>query len=213
MKDNAGIINVMIIDDHRMFNDGLNAMLASEPGISVLAQVYDSREAKEKVSQLDPQVILMDFNMPYLNGIELTKLLLNERPDLKILILSMYNEERVIDSFKNIGARGYLFKTATASELITTAQKVCAGEYCFPAAGGKGGIHANDNFLKKLKLSSRELEVIQLIKEGLTTREIAEQLHIAYYTAETHRKNIKLKVGIKGEADFIKFIYELNSSA
>jgi DNA-binding NarL/FixJ family response regulator len=213
MKSSEGIINVMIIDDHRMFNDGLNAMLASEPAISVLAQVYDSREAKEKVSQLDPQVVLMDFNMPHLNGIELTKLLLGERPDLKILILSMYNEERVIDSFKNIGARGYLFKTASAKELVATAQKVCAGEYCFPTTGEKGGIHANDNFLKKLKLSSRELEVIQLIKEGLTTREIAEQLHIAYYTAETHRKNIKLKVGIKGEADFIKFIYELNSSA
>jgi len=213
MKSSGGIINVLIIDDHRMFNDGLNAMLVSEPGISVLAQVYDSREAKEMVNQLDPQVVLMDFNMPHLNGIELTKLLLNERPDLKILILSMYNEERVVDSFKNIGARGYLFKTASARELVATAQKVCAGEYCFPAAGEKGGIHSNDNFLKKLKLSSRELEVIQLIKEGLTTREIAEQLRIAYYTAETHRKNIKLKAGLKGEADFIKFIYELNSSA
>lgn len=208
MKSSDGIVNVLIIDDHRMFNDGLNALLEQEPGIKVVAQVYDSREAKEKVNQLDPQVILMDFNMPHLNGIELTKLLLNERPDLKILMLSMYNEERIIESFKHIGARGYVFKTSPTRELVLATQKVHAGEYYFPSTDEKG-VHADDNFLKKLKLSSREIEVIQLIKVGLTTKEIAEKLQISYYTAETHRKNIKLKAGLKGEADFIRFIYQL----
>lgn len=208
MKSSEGIVNVLIIDDHRMFNDGLNALLEQEPGIKVVAQVYDSREAKEKVNQLDPQVILMDFNMPHLNGIELTKLLLNERPDLKILMLSMYNEERIIESFKHIGAKGYVFKTSPTRELVMATQKVHAGEYYFPNTDEKS-VHADDTFLKKLKLSSRELEVIQLIKAGLKTKEIADKLNISYYTAETHRKNIKLKVGLKGEADFIRFIYEL----
>jgi DNA-binding NarL/FixJ family response regulator len=207
-KSSEGILRVLIIDDHRMFNDGLAAMLAQEPGIEVVAQVYDSREAREKVSKLDPHVILMDFNMPHLNGIELTKLLLAERPDLKILMVSMYNDESVIDSFKNSGARGYVFKTTSVKELARAAQKVHAGEYYFRETGEKS-THANDQFLKKLKLSTRELEVIQLIKAGLTTKQIALALNISYYTVETHRKNIKLKAGLKGEADFIKFIYGL----
>jgi len=208
MKRSNATVNVLIVDDHRLFNDGLNTMLESEPAINVLAQVYDSREAREKINQLAPHVVLMDYNMPYLNGIELTKLLLSERPDLKILILSMYNEDRLIESFKSIGARGYLFKTAPTKEVISAAQKVYAGEYYFPPTNEKS-IQEEESLLKKLKLSSRELEVIQLIKAGLKTKEIADRLQISYYTAETHRKNIKLKVGVKGEADFIKVICEL----
>jgi DNA-binding NarL/FixJ family response regulator len=207
-KKSDDVIKVMIIDDHRLFNDGLNAMLEAEAGIDVLAQVYDSREAKDKVKKLNPDVVLMDFNMPHLNGIELASLLLNERPDLKILVLSMYNEERHIEYFKNRGAKGYLFKTASAEEVVLAIQRVYGGGIYFPEANAKSN-HANDNFLKKLKLSNRELEVIELIKAGLTTKEIADKLFISYYTAETHRKNIKLKVGVKGEADFIKFIFEM----
>lgn len=202
------MVNVMIVDDHRLFNDGLNAMLTQDAQIKVLAQVYDSREAKEKVKKFKPDVVLIDFNMPHVNGIELTMLLLLERPNLKILILSMYDDERHIESFKNIGAKGYLFKTASTEEVVRAIQKVHAGELYFPERNTKSN-HADDIFIKKLKLSSRELEVIQLIKAGCTTKEIADKLFISYYTAETHRKNIKLKVGVKGEADFIKFIYEL----
>jgi DNA-binding NarL/FixJ family response regulator len=208
MKTDEDIIKVMIIDDHRLFNDGLYAMLEPESGIEVLAQVYDSRESRAKVKKLNPDVVLMDFNMPHLNGIELTKLMLMERPAVKVLILSMYDDERHIATFREIGARGYLFKTASADEVINAIRKVHAGEEHFPDIDGKGN-HSDDAFLKKLKLSSRELEVIQLIKAGMTTKEIADKLNISYYTAETHRKNIKLKVGVKGEADFIKFIYEM----
>src|SRR6478736_2349887 len=203
MKKSSSVIKVMIIDDHRLFNDGLNAMLEPEKHIEVLTQVYDSREARIKVKKLTPDVVLMDFNMPHINGMELAKLLLEEKTALKILILSMYNEERHIDTFKEIGVKGYIFKTASSEEVVRAIQQVQAGEFYFPETETKTN-HANDSFLKKLKLSSRELEVIALVKEGLTTKEIADKLNISYYTAETHRKNIKLKVGVKGEADFIK---------
>jgi len=183
-------------------------MLEPEKGIQVLTQVYDSREARAKVKKLNPDVVLMDFNMPHINGMELAKLLLEEKPGLRILILSMYNEERHIESFKTIGAKGYLFKTASAEEVVQAIQQVHTGEFYFPEVDIKR-THADDVFIKKLKLSARELEVIRLIKAGLTTKEIADKLFISYYTAETHRKNIKLKIGVKGEADFIKFIYEL----
>jgi DNA-binding NarL/FixJ family response regulator len=198
----------MIIDDHRLFNDGLYAMLQNEPDMELLRQVYDSREGKERVMKADPDVVLMDFNMPHINGIDLTEALLKEKPDLKILILSMYDEERHIDTFKSIGAKGYIFKTASTEEVVKAIRKVHGGGYYFPEPDSKSN-HANDDFLRKLKLSKRELEIIQLIKEGLQTKEIAERLEISFYTAETHRKNIKLKVGLKRDADFFKFIFNI----
>ena len=202
------VIKVIIIDDHRMFNDGLNAMLGPEAGIQVLAQIYDSRDARAKIKKLNPDVVLMDFNMPHVDGIGLTRLVISERPETKILILSMYDDERHIEAFREIGAQGYIFKTASAEELIAAIRKIHSGANSFPEMSS-GSNHSNDAFIKKHNLTSREMEVIQLIKAGMTTKEIAKKLDISYFTAETHRKNIKLKAGLKGEAEFIKFIFEL----
>lgn len=206
MKTFLDEIRIIIVDDHRLFNDGLCGMLKSEEGINVLAQVYDSREAENKISELNPDVVLVDFNMPHLNGIELTKVLVSQSKEIKVLILSMYNEDIYVDRFKRSGCKGYIFKTASVDEVITAIQSVHSGETYFPITTKKS-VHTDDLFLKKLKLSNRELEVIRLVKIGLTTREIADKLDIAYYTAETHRKNIKLKIGIEGEAAFLRFIY------
>jgi len=205
-ENNKGI-KVVIVDNHRMFSDVLNAMLEPETGISVVAQVYDSREAREEILQQDPDVVLMDYNMPHLNGIELSRLLLLERPALKILIISMYNEEHLVELFRSIGAKGYLFKTASADEVIRATRKVHAGEYYFPNHDATVS-DAHDNLLKKLRLSDREMEVVHLMKAGMKPKEIAEKLHISYYTAETHRNNIKLKTGVRSEAEFMKFIWD-----
>jgi len=206
MKKKENKINIIIVDDHCLFNDGLNAMLQLNKDINVLTQVYDSREAADKIHHLTPDVILIDFNMPHINGIELTKMILEKSPDSKIMILTMYNEERHINEFKKNGIKGYLFKTASSEEVVNAIKKIDSGEFYFPEFNTKNN-HAEDEFLKKLKISNREIEVINLVKEGLKTKEIADKLNISYYTAETHRKNIKLKLGLKGEEEFIKFIY------
>ena len=201
-------VTVFIVDDHRMFSDVLKTMLEPEPGITVLGQVYDSREAQTKIAACHPDVILMDYHMPHLNGIELTQLLLDQTPELKILFLSMYNEERLIESFKAIGARGYLFKTASADEVIRATRKVHAGEFYFPESR-TADLDQGDDPVRKLKFSDRELEVIRLMKQGLKTGDIAETLHISRYTAEAHRNNIRLKTGLKNEADLIRFIIDI----
>jgi DNA-binding NarL/FixJ family response regulator len=200
-------IRIIIIDDHRLFNDGLNEMLKSQPGMDVLAQAYDSREAEHLVFSLKPDVVLVDFNMPHINGIELTQLLVKQNSDVKVLILSMYHEDMYIQRFKKSGSKGYLFKTAAVEDVVSAIRGIHEGGTHFPAPQKKN-IHADDIFLKKLKLSARELEVVRLVKDGLTTKQIAERLNISFYTAETHRKNIKLKVGIEGEAAFLKFVYD-----
>jgi two-component system nitrate/nitrite response regulator NarL len=201
-------VSIVIIDDHRLFNDGLCSMLRAE-GIEVMAQVYDSREAEQTILTTVPDVVLADFNMPHLNGIELTKRLIAQQKDIKVLILSMYNEDMYVESFRQSGARGYIFKTASVGEVISAIQKLHSGETFFPQTNKKN-VHTDDLFLKKLKLSSHELEIIRLVKSGLKTKEIADQLHISFYTAETHRKNIKLKIGVEGEAAFLKFVYEVD---
>jgi len=201
-------IKIIIIDDHRLFSDGLNAMLQPEQGIEVLDCINDSREACRKVEQLKPDVVLLDFNMPFINGIELTKLLLGKNPGLKILILSMYKEERYINMFRKEGINGYVLKTASARDVMSGIETVHAGQNYFPPLHTKTD-HSTDAFIKTLKISGREMEVINLIKAGLTTKEIAVKLNLSFYTVETHRKNIKLKAGLKGESDFLRFIYEL----
>jgi DNA-binding NarL/FixJ family response regulator len=208
MAPTSETIKIIIIDDHRLFSDGLCAMLKPEPGIEVLDCIYDSREAVRKVDILKPDVVLVDFNMPYINGIELTRLLLQKNPGLKILILSMYKEERYIDMFRKTGISGYVLKTATAKDVVTGIETVQSGQHYFPSSHSKSD-HSDDHFLKTLKISNREMEVINLIKAGLTTKEIADKLKLSFYTVETHRKNIKLKAGLKGESDFLRFIYEL----
>lgn len=208
METVCDIVKILIVDDHRLYSDGLRTMLGPEHGIEVLGQVYDSRDAKESIAACKPHVVLMDYNMPHLNGMELTKLLLNECPDLKILILSIHNEERLVESFRSVGARGYMSKTASAGEVVTATRKVYDGEYYFPGTDTSSN-NTNLSLLKKLKLSSREEEVVQLMKAGLKTREIAVKLKVSEYTVEMCRKNIKLKVGVKAEADFIRFIGKL----
>jgi DNA-binding NarL/FixJ family response regulator len=206
MKTSADEVRIIIVDDHRLFNDGLCGMLKSEEGIAVLAQVYDSREAEKVVGELRPDVVLIDFNMPHLNGIELTQALIQQSKDVKILILSMYNDEMYIERFRKSGCKGYIFKTASLNEVAAAIRVIYGGATHFPSITKKS-VHNDDLFLKKLKLSSREMEVIQLVKQGLTTKEIADRLNISFYTAETHRKNIKLKIGIEGEAAFLKFVH------
>jgi DNA-binding NarL/FixJ family response regulator len=193
------MINIMIVDDHKLFSDGLAALLEKEPEIQVSKQIYDSRNALLEISHQIPDVVLIDFNMPYINGLELSKRLLLEYPNLKILILSMYDEERFIKDFQEVGTKGYLIKTASVEEVKKTIIAIHEGESVFDIFDNtKRNLHKEDLFIKKLLLSPREEDVIRLIIKGLNTRQIAEDLKISYYTAETHKKNIYTKLGIKG---------------
>jgi DNA-binding NarL/FixJ family response regulator len=193
------MINIMIVDDHKLFSDGLAALLEKEQEIQVSKQIYDSRNALLEISHQIPDVVLIDFNMPYINGLELSKRLLLEYPNLKILILSMYDEERFIKDFQEVGTKGYLIKTASVEEVKKTIVAIHEGESVFDIFdNNKRSLHKEDLFIKKLLLSPREEDVIRLIIKGLNTRQIAEDLKISYYTAETHKKNIYTKLGIKG---------------
>jgi DNA-binding NarL/FixJ family response regulator len=202
-------MKLLIVDDHRLFNDGLKSLLINEPYYTQIDQIYDSREVLNHLQLNLVDVILLDFNMPHANGLEMTSRILQNYPHQKVIILSMYADLSQIEQFKKAGAKGYLLKTVDIAELSKAIQKVVIGEFHFPKKV-KSNNHDEDDFLKKIRLTQREFEVIQLIKEGKSSNEMADKLKISMHTVVTHRKNIHLKLNVQNERELIKFAIENN---
>lgn len=187
-------------------------MLADTPDLIIVGQIYHSREALQQVLQLRPDVLIIDFNMPGVNGPELTKQLLAQVGPQRILILSMYGESRYIDDFRRAGALGYMLKTSTKDELLTAIRAVAQDiPYFDPklADSKQFSNHTDDVFLKTYRLSPREVEIIRYIKAGLSSPQIAEKVSISPHTIDTHRKNIHAKLGISTVADLVRFAVEM----
>jgi DNA-binding NarL/FixJ family response regulator len=200
-------MNLLIIDDHKLFNDGLKSLLIQEDDFDKVEQVYDSRETLKAIHLHSPDVILMDFNMPHVNGLEVTEQILQNFHQQKIIILSMYAQNTQIEQFKKLGVKGYLLKTVDPSELCHVIRLVAKGEDIF-SKSNQDNNHSEDNFLKKFRLTQREFEVMKLIKEGKSSNEMANILHLSIHTIITHRKNIHLKLDIQNERELIKFAIE-----
>jgi DNA-binding NarL/FixJ family response regulator len=200
-------MNLLIIDDHKLFNDGLKSLLIQEDDFETVDQVYDSRETLKAIHFHSPDVILMDFNMPHVNGLEMTEQILKNFSQKKIIILSMYAQNTQIEQFKKLGVKGYLLKTVEPNELCHAIRVVAEGKDIFPKSNQENN-HSEDDFLKKFRLTQREFEVIKLIKEGKSSNEMAEILHLSIHTIITHRKNIHLKLDIQNERELIKFAIE-----
>lgn len=205
-------IHLLIIDDHRLFNDGLGSMLADAPDLAIVGQIYHSREALDEVARLRPDVLVIDFNMPELDGLALTRQLITRLGPQRILILSMYGEQRYIDDFRKAGAQGYMLKTSTKDELLTAIREVARGNVYFDpklADNRQFSNHTDDVFLKKYRLSPREVEIIRYIKAGFSSTQIAEKIHLSSHTVDTHRKNIHAKLKVNTVAELVRFAIEI----
>jgi DNA-binding NarL/FixJ family response regulator len=207
MPESAAVIRALIVDDHKLFNDGLKSMLADEPTIEIVGQIYTSKDTPYNVARLVPDILLMDFNMPGINGLDMTRQLLVDFPNLKILTLSMYSEQRYIDEFRRAGAKGYLLKTVDLDELMTAIRTVVAGKTYFKRIIESDN-HTSDAFLKKFRLTPREIETIDYVRKGLTSQQIADTMNVSFYTIETHRRNIHLKLNVKSTTELIRFMEE-----
>lgn len=177
-------IRVLLVDDHQLFSDGLCAMLSGFSRIKVVEQVYHSPAACARANYHKPDVILLDFNMPHLNGMEAAKKLLALNSAHRILIISMYKEERHIEEFKKVGVKGYLLKTATVTEVVEAIERIGQGGTWFYSKSKTdlGNNHSEDYFLKTFRLTGREIEVLRLIRKGKTSQEISDTLFISLMT-------------------------------
>lgn len=209
--ENSKPIRIIIADDHKLFVDGIRSLLSFEENLEVIKEAYDGEELLHLVHEVTPDIILMDINMPRLNGLEATRIIRKKFPGIKVIVISMYSDEDIVEKIKAAGARGYILKNVDKEKLVLTIERVMQGETCFtfnrsyhqPDYDSVG-----DDFVKKLHLTQRELEIIRLIKEGNTSQQIADNLHISLLTVDTHRKNIIHKLGVRSVAALMRFAIE-----
>lgn len=203
-------IRVLIADDHILFNDGLKLLLSSQPQLQVVHQVFTGTDVEACVQSFQPHLLLLDINLPGLDGLELSKRLKEIKPGLKIILLSMYSDKKFIKRAESLGVEGYLLKTTTQTELVKSIECVCAGKSIYNyKVKDNDASHDNDVFMTKYKLTRRELEILQMVKEGKSSTQIAEAIYLSVFTVETHRRNINLKLGTKNTVELINKAIEM----
>ena len=201
-------VRLLIADDHHLFNEGIKQMLASECGLLVVGQVFTGIDVVETVQATSPHLLLLDVNFPGADGFEIAATVKKNSPAVKLVFLTMYSDALMVQKAKELGANGYLLKTATKQELIACIQSVMRGEESFftPSVNGK---EPADSYAAKYKLTAREVEIIRLVCRGLSSQQIADAIFLSVYTVETHRRNINLKLGVKNPAELIRKAQEI----
>lgn len=197
---------VLIIDDHQLFNDGLSLILKESAYFEVIGQVYDSRQAVYQCQTLNPKLVLVDFNMPHLDGLAVVNAIKAQGFKGKIVVISMYADAKEIAIFKQLGIDGYLPKTTPASELIKILKKIMANERIYESLNPQKKHSIKDGFVSEYKLTKREIDILRALKKGITTEQVAHELNLSYYTVETHRKNINQKLNLKSKIEFYDFL-------
>jgi two-component system nitrate/nitrite response regulator NarL len=203
---------VIIADDHTLFINGLCLLLQSEPDIEIMNIAANGKELLGLLHTNNPDLILLDINMPVINGFDALKKIKSFYPKIKVIMLSTYNEEHLIEKAKASGADGYLFKNAEKDELLRVMRSVGQGQSCFPYKQPvtNSMFDESDAFLKQFQLTKREVELLQFIKQNYTNQQMADHLHLSIYTVETHRKNIMQKLNLKNPVELTKFIMQYN---
>ena len=199
-------VRVVIVDDHPMVAEGIQAILESYDDIVVAATLHNGRDAVEQMAALSPDVVLMDLNMPEIGGLTATEMLLERDPDIRILILSMHDSPEYISTALDHGAMGYVLKDVPTDEIRTAIDTIMRGEK-YLCTGAQGSLEPPANGTRE-SLTSREQTVLLQLAQGKSNKEVAQALNISVRTVETHRKNIKRKLGISSTAGLTRYAME-----
>jgi two-component system, NarL family, nitrate/nitrite response regulator NarL len=200
-------MTIILADDHPVFTGGLAAIIGKEPDMQVAAIVHNGLNLLNTLRELEADLIVLDINMPGINGMDLLEKIRQFYQNLKVVMLSTYAEPHLVEKAEKTGADGYVVKSSDIPELLETLRLVFKGEKSFPVLK-KAPAKEEDGFSKQFFLTRREKEIIGLIGKNLTNQQIAEQLCLSIYTVETHRKNIMEKLGIKKPGALMQYILE-----
>ena len=203
-------ISIVIVDDHQVVLDGFIARLESEPEIEVIGTASNGIEAIDVVKRLDPDVVLMDISMPLMNGIDATRIIREEMPDAKVLMLTMHDNREYIMKVMQVGAVGYMLKEICAQRMVQAIKTVFLGStyFCETTTQTLFSQPVTPDNAKPNPLSRREEAVLKLVAEGHSSKKIASLLNISYRTVETHRQNIKHKLDLHSTAALAKYAVE-----
>ena len=210
------MLRILIADDHEVARRGIRAVLENHPGWAVCGEAKDGRESVELAAATKPDLVLLDIGMPNLNGLEAARQILTILPDVAILILTMHDSDNVVREVLRAGARGYLLKSDAGRDLVAAVEALQNQRTFFTTRVSQmvldgfldreksGGIVKTDDSTRDV-LTSREREVIQLLAEGKTSKEVAVALNLSVKTAETHRTNLMRKLGLHSVADLTRY--------
>lgn len=205
-------IRILLADDHKLILSGLRLLAEQQPDLAVVGEANDGREAFSLAKSLKPDVVVMDIGMPSLNGIEAALKITQAYPDISVVMLSMHSDESYVLRALKSGAKGYLLKDSAESDLIKAIRAVAERKSFFSPAVSKVLL---DDYVRKLKrsgaedaydlLTPREREILQLVAEGKSNKDVANLLNLSIYTVETHRSNIMEKLNLRGIPELILF--------
>ncbi len=205
-------VRILLADDHTVMRAGLRALLERQPNLEVVGEAEDGRQTLELASSHVPDVVVMDIAMPNLNGVEATRRMVSKQPTISVVILSMYSDESYVMRALAAGARAYLLKDSAVTDLIRAIEAVSQGKSFFSP---KISRILAEEYVRALKqkgvadsyelLTPREREILQLLAEGKTNKEVATSLNISVYTAETHRGNILQKLNLHSSPELVLY--------
>ncbi len=202
---------ILLVDDHAILREGIRALLDKQDNVEVVAEAGNGREAVLKATQSQPDVVILDISMPLMDGFEATRQMKKDNPEIKILVLTMHDDEEYFFQLLRAGASGYITKKSVGSELASAIEAVSRGESFFCPAMSKYLLSdylrldkATEN-IEQVELTSREREIVKLIAEGFTNQQIAESLHRSVKTIESHRSNILRKLDIHDTVELVKY--------
>jgi len=206
------MITIVLADDHKLFAEGVSKILTTDEELKVVGIFDNGQSLLDHVSKSQPDIALIDLNMPKMDGFELMKRLKEMKATCKVIVLSMYADEQIFKKCEEEGIDGYVLKDAEPDELMYTIKEVHEGRYLLnfnhvinqtvPAAFG-------DTFAKKYKLSKREVEIAHFIQRGMTNQDIADQIFLSVFTVQTHRRNIIEKLDVKNSAELVNLVTKL----
>lgn len=205
-------VRILIADDHEVVRKGLRSLLEGHEGLEIVGEASNGREAVDKATVLRPDVVVLDIGMPELNGLEATRQIIKATPRTEVLILTVYETEEVIREVLRAGARGYVLKSDAGRLLLSAIEAVSNHKPFFTSrvselvlAGFLSGETRPDNESAGQPLTPREREVLQLLAEGKTNKEVAAALGIGLKTVETHRMNLMSKLGLHSVVDLVRY--------
>jgi DNA-binding NarL/FixJ family response regulator len=210
-------LRILVADDHEVVRRGLTSLLQSQPDWEVCGEASDGREAVEKAVQLQPDVMILDIGMPNLSGLEATRQILKAAPQTKVLILTLHDSDQVVTEVLSAGARGFLLKSDAARDLVAAVDALRRGKTYFTS---KVAAMVLEGYLKggtaapapsgRDRLTPREREIVQLLAEGNTTKQVAGMLGVSVKTAETHRSNVMRKLQLHSVSELVLYAVRNN---
>jgi len=201
-------LKIIIADDHKIVIDGLKSLLIQEPHIKVVGEASNGKEALDLIENTKVDIAVLDISMPEMNGVEATKIIKKEYPEVKILILTMHDGSEFIHELVEIGANGYILKNRGTEEFVEALETIANGEEYIKGQVLNTLLKAVRKPKQKVQFTRREKDVLRLIVDEHTTSEISAKLNIANSTVETHRRNLIEKTGVKSSLGLVRYAIE-----